>query len=433
LNSTEQKPVENDTDSGVIISTIEAALDDIRAGKVVIVVDDEDRENEGDFIMAAEKVTPEAINFMATHGRGLICLPATSERLQELDLVMMVDRNTALHETPFTISIDAIEGTTTGISAQDRAITVNRFVHPDARSADFGRPGHIFPLRARRGGVLRRAGHTEATVDLARLAGLSPAGVLCEILNPDGTMARLPELAGIATTFGLKIITIRDLIAYRHRSEKLVQCVEEVHLPTLAGEFTLKLYESDVDERPHLALVKGDLQEDSPVLVRMHSECLTGDVFHSLRCDCDANLRSAIDMIEAEGRGALVYMRQEGRGIGLREKLRAYKLQEQGYDTVEANLKLGFRMDERDYGVGAQILLDLGIRRARLITNNPAKRVGLTAYGIEIVDRVPVEIRPTPWNIQYLRTKQEKMGHLFDEEDLRMDGDDPEQGHAQSV
>jgi len=425
--------VENDTDSGVIISTIEAALDDIRAGKVVIVVDDEDRENEGDFIMAAEKVTPEAINFMATHGRGLICLPATSERLQELDLVMMVDRNTALHETPFTISIDAIEGTTTGISAQDRAITVNRFVHPDARSADFGRPGHIFPLRARRGGVLRRAGHTEATVDLARLAGLSPAGVLCEILNPDGTMARLPELAGIATTFGLKIITIRDLIAYRHRSEKLVQCVEEVHLPTLAGEFTLKLYESDVDERPHLALVKGDLQEDSPVLVRMHSECLTGDVFHSLRCDCDANLRSAIDMIEAEGRGALVYMRQEGRGIGLREKLRAYKLQEQGYDTVEANLKLGFRMDERDYGVGAQILLDLGIRRARLITNNPAKRVGLTAYGIEIVDRVPVEIRPTPWNIQYLRTKQEKMGHLFDEEDLRMDGDDPEQGHAQSV
>lgn len=425
--------MENDTDSGVIISTIEAALDDIRAGKVVIVVDDEDRENEGDFIMAAEKVTPEAINFMATHGRGLICLPATSERLQELDLVMMVDRNTALHETPFTISIDAIEGTTTGISAQDRAITVNRFVHPDARSADFGRPGHIFPLRARRGGVLRRAGHTEATVDLARLAGLSPAGVLCEILNPDGTMARLPELAGIATTFGLKIITIRDLIAYRHRSEKLVQCVEEVHLPTLAGEFTLKLYESDVDERPHLALVKGDLQEDSPVLVRMHSECLTGDVFHSLRCDCDANLRSAIDMIEAEGRGALVYMRQEGRGIGLREKLRAYKLQEQGYDTVEANLKLGFRMDERDYGVGAQILLDLGIRRARLITNNPAKRVGLTAYGIEIVDRVPVEIRPTPWNIQYLRTKQEKMGHLFDEEDLRMDGDDPEQGHAQSV
>jgi len=415
-----------------MIVPIEEALDAIRAGEMVIVVDDEDRENEGDFVMAAEKVTPEAVNFMATYGRGLICLPATPERLRELELDMMVDRNTALHETPFTISIDAVQGTTTGISAQDRAITVRRFVHPDANPADFGRPGHIFPLRARPGGVLRRAGHTEATVDLARLAGLAPAGVLCEILNADGTMGRLPELVELAEEHGLKIITIRDLIAYRHRSEKLVHCVEEVHMPTRSGDFTLKLYECDVDERPHLALVKGDLSSNEPILVRMHSECLTGDVFHSLRCDCDTNLHSAIEMIEAEGRGALVYMRQEGRGIGLREKLRAYKLQEQGYDTVEANLKLGFRMDERDYGVGAQILLDLGIRRARLITNNPAKRVGLEAYGIEIVDRVPVKIHPTPWNIEYLRTKQEKMGHLFGDDDLKLD-EDLESGRAQGV
>jgi 3,4-dihydroxy 2-butanone 4-phosphate synthase/GTP cyclohydrolase II len=367
---------------------------------------------------------------MATHGRGLICLPATSERLRELDLEMMVDRNTALHETPFTVSIDAVEDTTTGISAHDRSVTVQRFVSPEARPADFGRPGHIFPLRARPGGVLRRAGHTEATVDLARLAGLYPAGVLCEILNADGTMARLPQLAETARSFGLKIITIRDLIAYRRRSEKLVRRVETVQMPTRFGEFVLHLYESDVDERDHLALVKGDLASGEPVLVRMHSECLTGDVFGSERCDCEANLQCALEMIEAEGRGAVVYMRQEGRGIGLVAKLHAYKLQEEGYDTVEANLKLGHRMDERDYGIGAQILLDLGIRQARLITNNPAKRVGLEAYSIEIVDRVPVRTRPTRWNVDYLRTKREKMGHMIDDADLKLDDQASEGRHG---
>ena len=403
--------------------TAEEALDEIRAGNKVIVIDDEDRENEGDLVMAAEKVTPEAINFMITYARGLVCLPATQERLNELDLDLMVDHNTALHGTPFTVCIDAVEGTTTGISASDRAVTIQRFVDPDSRPLDFARPGHIFPLKAMPGGVLRRAGHTEATVDLARLAGLFPAGVLCEILNQDGTMARLPELVQLAKNYGLKIITIRDLIAYRHRSEKLVRCVESIHLPTQFGEFQLKLYESEVDNRPHIALVKGDLDSDEPILVRMHSECLTGDVFGSLRCDCDTNLHAAVEMIEREGCGAIVYMRQEGRGIGLQQKIRAYKLQEEGYDTVEANLKLGFKMDERDFGIGAQILLDLGIRKARLITNNPAKRVGLEAYGIEIVKRIPVKIKPTPWNIKYLRTKQEKMGHIFSDTDLKLSSD----------
>ncbi len=402
------------------IATIEETLEDIRAGKIVIVVDDEDRENEGDFIMAAEKVTSEAINFMARHGRGLVCLPATPDRLKELDLDMMVNTNTALHGTPFTVSIDALYGVTTGISAQDRAETIRQFVDPKSRSENFGRPGHIFPLRAMPGGVLRRAGHTEAAIDLARLAGLYPAGVLCEILNEDGTMARLPQLLEIADQFGLKVTTIHDLIAYRRRSEKLVRCVEQVDMPTRFGTFQLHLYESDVDEREHVALVKGDLSGDTPVMVRMHSECLTGDSLGSLRCDCEKNLHSALEMIEKEGRGALVYMRQEGRGIGLRAKLHAYKLQEEGYDTVEANLKLGFKMDDRDYGIGAQILSDLGIRKVALITNNPSKRVGLEAYGIEIIDRVPVAIQVNKWNLSYMRTKQEKMGHLFKEDELQL-------------
>lgn len=405
------------------ISKIEDALADIRAGKIVIVVDDEDRENEGDFIMAAEKVTPEAINFMARYGRGLICLPATQERLRELELDMMVNTNTALHGTPFTVSIDALFGVTTGISAQDRSETIRQFVDEQARPESFGRPGHIFPLRAMPGGVLRRAGHTEATVDLARLAGLYPAGVLCEILNDDGTMARLPELVDISERFGLKLITIHDLIAYRRRSEKLVRCVEVVNMPTRFGNFKLHLFESDVDEREHVALVKGDLSAPGPVLVRMHSECLTGDALGSLRCDCEKNLHSAMEMIEQAGRGALVYMRQEGRGIGLRAKLRAYQLQEEGYDTVEANLKLGFKMDERDYGIGAQILSDLGIQEVKLITNNPSKRVGLEAYGIQIVDRVPVAIQVNRWNVSYMRTKQEKMGHIFKEDALKLDND----------
>ena len=402
------------------VAKIEDALEDIRAGKIVIVVDDEDRENEGDFIMAAEKATAEAINFMARYGRGLICLPAMPDRLAELDLDMMVNTNTALHGTPFTVSIDALYGVTTGISAQDRAETIRQFIDPQSRPENFGRPGHIFPLRAMPGGVLRRAGHTEAAVDLARLAGLSPAGVLCEILNEDGTMARLPQLLEIAAQFGLNVVTIHDLIAYRRRFEKLVRCVERVDMPTRFGAFELHLYESDVDEREHVALVKGDLSGDAPVLVRMHSECLTGDAMGSLRCDCETNLHSALEMIEREGRGALVYMRQEGRGIGLRAKLHAYKLQEDGYDTVEANLKLGFKMDERDYGIGAQILSDLGIRRVKLITNNPAKRVGLEAYGIEIVDRVPVAIQVNEWNLTYMQTKREKMGHLFREGELQV-------------
>lgn len=404
---------------GKSVAKIEDALDDIRTGKIVIVIDDEDRENEGDFIMAAEKATAQAINFMARYGRGLICLPAMPDRLEELDLDMMVNTNTALHGTPFTVSIDALYGVSTGISAQDRAETIRQFVDPQSRPENFGRPGHIFPLRAMPGGVLRRAGHTEAAVDLARLAELYPAGVLCEILNEDGTMARLPQLLDIAAQFDLNVVTIHDLIAYRRRSEKLVRCVERVDLPTRFGAFQLHLYESDVDDREHVALVKGDLS-GTAVLVRMHSECLTGDALGSLRCDCEKNLHSALEMIEQEGRGALVYMRQEGRGIGLRAKLHAYKLQEDGYDTVEANLKLGFKMDERDYGIGAQILSDLGIRKVKLITNNPSKRVGLEAYGIEIVDRVPVAIQVNKWNLTYMRTKREKMGHLFREGDLQM-------------
>ena len=346
---------------------------------------------------------------------------------------MMVNANTAIHGTPFTVSIDALFGATTGISAQDRAETIRQFVDPASRPENFGRPGHVFPLRAMPGGVLRRAGHTEATVDLARLSGLYPAGVLCEILNEDGTMARLPELLTIAKKFDLKVITIHDLIAYRRRSEKLVRCVESVEMPTRFGLFKLHLYDSDVDEREHVALVRGDLSGDEPVMVRMHSECLTGDALGSLRCDCEMNLHSAMEMINKEGRGAVVYMRQEGRGIGLRGKLRAYKLQEEGYDTVDANLKLGFKMDERDYGIGAQILSDLGIHRVRLITNNPSKRVGLEAYGIEIVDRVPVDIQVNEWNLEYMRTKQDRMGHIFKDDALKIAGELPGENHAESI
>jgi 3,4-dihydroxy 2-butanone 4-phosphate synthase/GTP cyclohydrolase II len=410
-----------------VIAPIEEAIEDIRNGKIVIVVDDEDRENEGDFILAADTITPESINFLATHGRGLICLPATPERLRELQLYLMVDENTALHGTPFTVSIDAVQNTTTGISANDRYETVRQFVDARAVATDFARPGHVFPLKAREGGVLRRAGHTEATVDLARLAGLSPAGVLCEIMNEDGSMARLPELIELSGRFGLKLITIKDLIAYRRRFEKLVHRVETIHMPTRGGEFDLHLFESDVDDRDHVALTKGDVDDGTPVLVRMHSECLTGDALGSLRCDCEQNLQVAMKMIEREGRGIIVYMRQEGRGIGLRQKIRAYKLQEEGYDTVDANVKLGYKMDERDYGIGAQILSDIGASQVRLITNNPAKRVGLEAYGIEITERVPMAIQANRYNIEYLRTKRLRMGHLFSEADLSLDGEDGDQ------
>lgn len=398
-----------------MFASIEEAIEEFRRGKVVIVVDDEDRENEGDFIMAAEKVTPEAVNFMAKHGRGLICVAAPPEHIEKLGLDMMVGRNTALMGTPFTVSIDAREGTTTGISAYDRAITIKKFASPDAKLEDFARPGHVFPLKARAGGVLRRAGHTEAAVDLARLAGLFPAGVLCEIMDEDGSMARLPKLREIARRFGLKIITISDLIAYRWKKEKLVRRVVEVDFPTGYGHFKLHLYESDVDEHHHLALVKGDIADGRPVLVRVHSECLTGDVFHSKRCDCGDQLERALCMIEGEGRGVFLYMRQEGRGIGLPNKIKAYKLQEEGYDTVEANRLLGFPPDLRDYGIGAQILADLGVRKIRLITNNPAKRVGLEGYGLEIVERVPIEVPPNPYNMRYLETKRDKLGHLIGE------------------
>ena len=398
-----------------MFASIEEAIEEFRRGKVVIVVDDEDRENEGDFIMAAEKVTPEAVNFMAKHGRGLICVAAPPEHIEKLGLDMMVGRNTALMGTPFTVSIDAREGTTTGISAYDRAITIKKFASPDAKLEDFARPGHVFPLKARAGGVLRRAGHTEAAVDLARLAGLFPAGVLCEIMDEDGSMARLPKLREIARRFELKIITISDLIAYRWKKEKLVRRVVEVDFPTGYGHFKLHLYESDVDEHHHLALVKGDIADGRPVLVRVHSECLTGDVFHSKRCDCGDQLERALCMIEGEGRGVFLYMRQEGRGIGLPNKIKAYKLQEEGYDTVEANRLLGFPPDLRDYGIGAQILADLGVRKIRLITNNPAKRVGLEGYGLEIVERVPIEVPPNPYNMRYLETKRDKLGHLIGE------------------
>jgi len=397
-------------------NTIPEAIEEIKAGRIVIVVDDEDRENEGDFIMSAQMVTPEAINFMSMHGRGLICLPSDQSRLKEMGLDLMVPppHNTSSYGTAFTVTIDAVEGTTTGISASDRATTIRTFVAPKARPQDLARPGHIFPLAAANGGVLRRAGHTEAAVDLARLAGHMPAGVLCEILNPDGTMARVPQLREIGNRFGLKMITIKDLIEYRRHKESLVRRVEAVNMPTKFGSFRLILYESLLDKDYHPALVKGDLTGDEPVLVRMHSQCLTGDVFGSCRCDCGPQLAWALEAIEKAGRGVVVYMRQEGRGIGLVNKLHAYRLQEEGLDTVEANHRLGFPADARDYGIGAQILLDLGVRKVRLMTNNPAKRVGIEGYGLEVVEMVPILIQPNAHNEDYLRAKKMKLGHLLD-------------------
>lgn len=394
------------------LHTIEEALEDLRAGKVIIVVDDEDRENEGDFVTAARNATPEVINFMATHGRGLICAPLTEERAHEMKLDMMVPSNTSLHETPFTVSIDLLgNGCTTGISASDRSKTVKALIDPDTKPSDFGRPGHIFPLKSKPGGVLRRTGHTEATVDLSVLAGFEPCGVLVEILNEDGTMARLPELVEIGKRFDLKIISIEDLIAYRLAKESIVKRQVEVNMPTEWGDFHLIDYAVETNGQEHLALVKGEWTKDEAVLVRMHSSCVTGDIFGSCRCDCGGQLHKSMQMIEKEGKGVIVYLNQEGRGIGLLNKLKAYKLQEQGLDTVEANVELGFKVDERDYGVGAQILRDLGIRKIRLMTNNPKKRAGLIGYGLEIVENVAITIPSNPHNENYLNVKRDKMGH----------------------
>ncbi|MFT3740117.1 MAG: bifunctional 3,4-dihydroxy-2-butanone-4-phosphate synthase/GTP cyclohydrolase II [Breznakibacter sp.] len=394
------------------LDTIEDAIAAIKNGELVIVVDDEDRENEGDFIAAAELITPEKVNFMATHGRGLICAPLTEERCAELELELMVSTNTSLHATPFTVSVDLLgEGCTTGISASDRAKTLLALSRSTTKPEDLGRPGHIFPLRARSRGVLRRAGHTEAAVDLARLAGLQPAGVLVEVMNEDGTMARLPELVGIAKKFKLRIISIKDLIAYRLLKESLIIKGVEVNLPTLHGNFRLIPFKQKSNGLDHMALIKGYWEKDEPVLVRVHSSCATGDIFGSLRCECGEQLHKAMETIEKEGKGVIVYMNQEGRGIGLMNKIMAYKLQEQGYDTVDANTELGFEADERDYGVGAQILRELGVTKMRLMTNNPVKRVGLEGYGLEIVENIPIEVQPNVHNEFYMKTKHSRMGH----------------------
>lgn len=396
-------------------NTIEEAIEDIRKGKMVILVDDEDRENEGDLTMAAEAVTPEAINFMATHGRGLICLSLSPRRVEELQLPLMTADNTSSFGTAFTISIEAKKGVTTGISAADRATTIKTAISPKSGPEDLARPGHVFPLRAKEGGVLHRAGQTEGSVDLARLAGLYPAGVICEIMNDDGSMARVPQLVEFGKKFGLKIVTIKDLIAYRVRMESLVRRVAVTKLPTRHGEdFTAILYANDVDRMNHMALVMGDIKPDDEVLVRVHSECLTGDVFGSLRCDCGEQLHNAMKMIAEEGKGVVLYMRQEGRGIGLEGKLKAYELQDKGKDTVEANLALGYKADLRDYGVGAQILRDIGVRKIRLLTNNPKKIIGLEGYGLVVVGRVPIEMHPHPKNLRYLKVKKSKLGHLLD-------------------
>jgi 3,4-dihydroxy 2-butanone 4-phosphate synthase / GTP cyclohydrolase II len=395
-----------------MLDSIESAIEDIKNGKLVIVVDDEDRENEGDFITAAHNVTPEVINFMSTHGRGLICAPMIEERCDELKLELMVNNNTALHETAFTVSVDLLgHGCTTGISAQDRAKTVRALINHKTKPEDLGRPGHIFPLRAKKGGVLRRAGHTEATIDLARLAGFDAVGVLVEIMNEDGSMARLPQLEEIAKKFDLKLISIKDLIEYRLKTDSLIEEIVRVDMPTKYGHFKLIAFREKNTTNEHLALIKGEWKKEDPVLVRVHSSCFTGDILGSLRCDCGEQLHKAMQIVEANGSGVILYMNQEGRGIGLINKLRAYQLQENGMDTVEANLHLGFPMDKRDYGVGAQILRYLGVTKIRLISNNPKKRTGLSGYGLEIVETIPVEVKPNPHNEKYLQTKRDKLGH----------------------
>jgi 3,4-dihydroxy 2-butanone 4-phosphate synthase/GTP cyclohydrolase II len=398
---------------GVLVD-VEEAIAEIRQGRMVILVDDEDRENEGDLTMAAEKVTPEAVNFMTKYGRGLLCLSMTPEKIQSLDLPMMVSDNRSRYGTAFTISIEAARGVTTGISAYDRCITILTAVDKDTTPSDLISPGHVFPLRARGGGVLVRAGQTEGSVDLARLAGLTPAGVICEVMNDDGTMSRLPQLSVLAEEHGIKICTIRDLIKYRMRTERLVRRGAETVLPTEFGDFKLIVYENDVDKRNHVALVKGDISPNEPILVRVHSECLTGDVFGSRRCDCGPQLEKAMRIVGAEGRGVILYMQQEGRGIGLLNKIKAYALQDQGCDTVEANVRLGFKPDLRDYGIGAQMLYDLGVRKMRLMTNNPTKIVGLEGYGLEVTEQVPIVVEPCATNLRYLKTKKDKMGHLYD-------------------
>lgn len=395
------------------LNTIEEAIADFKEGNFVIVVDDEDRENEGDFIIAAEKITPEKVNFMLTHGRGVLCAPITEERCAELELDMQVSSNTSIYETPFTVTVDLLEGCTTGVSMHDRAMTIRALADPKTKPSDLGRPGHVNPLRARSRGVLRRAGHTEASVDLAKLAGLYPAAALIEIINEDGTMARLPQLVEVTRRFGLKIISIKDLIAYRLQMESIVDRGVEVDMPTQFGHFRLIPFRQKSNGMEHIALIKGTWDKDEPILVRVHSSCMTGDIFGSCRCECGEQLHKAMQMIEAAGKGVIVYMNQEGRGIGLMNKIAAYKLQEEGYDTVDANLHLGFDADERDYGVGAQILREIGVKKMKLMTNNPVKRIGLEAYGLEITENVGIEVKPNPYNVRYLKTKKERMGHTL--------------------
>lgn len=395
-----------------ILDPIEEAIEDIKQGKIIIVVDDEDRENEGDFICAAEAITPEIINFMATHGKGLICAPLIEDRCEELGLELMVGKNTAVHETPFTISVDLKgHGCTTGISAEDRSKTVKALVDSKTDPESLGKPGHIFPLKAKAGGVLRRAGHTEAAIDFARLADFYPAGVLVEIMNDDGSMARVPDLKKVAKKYDMKLVSIKDLIAYRIEKESLIEKVTDVNMPTNYGDFKLAAYKQTSTGDVHMALIKGEWETDEPILVRVHSSCATGDIFGSCRCDCGPQLHAAMEKVDQAGKGVVLYMNQEGRGIGLLNKLRAYKLQEEGYDTVEANHRLGFKMDNRDYGIGAQILRDVGVKKIKLISNNPKKRTGLIGYGLEIVESVPIEITPNEHNIRYLTTKRDKMGH----------------------